>query len=61
MFPNNVYQRTTRKVRLLSIVGLVVVLQACGNVATRDLREFVETAYQDKKPEIEPLPVIEPY
>ena len=50
-----------QEVRLLSIVGLVVVLQACGNVATRDLREFVETAYQDKKPEIEPLPVIEPY
>ena len=49
------------KRRLLLVAGLSLVLQACGNVATRDLREFVETAYQDKKPDIEPLPVIEPY
>jgi len=36
-------------------------LQACGDAAIKDLKVFVDTAYQDKKPEIEPLPIIEPY
>ncbi len=66
MFPNRfasktTTSKTTSSSKLLVVAGLTLVLQACGNVATRDLREFVETAYQDKKPEIEPLPVIEPY
>lgn len=61
MFPNRFASKTTISSKLLAVAGLTLVLQACGNVATRDLREFVETAYQDKKPEIEPLPVIEPY
>lgn len=61
MFPNRFASKTTSSSKLLVVAGLTLVLQACGNVATRDLREFVETAYQDKKPEIEPLPVIEPY
>jgi len=36
-------------------------LQACQDKQMTDLREFVATAYQDKKPEIEPLPEIQPY
>ena len=36
-------------------------LSACGDGRISDLKEFVDTAYQDEKPEIEPLPIIEPY
>lgn len=36
-------------------------LQACQSSELSDLQEFVATAYQDKKPEIEPLPVIQPF
>ena len=42
------------------VVGLLS-LQACGDAAIRDLKTFVDTAYQDEKPEIEPLPILEPY
>lgn len=42
---------------LLSVFGL----QACQDRQMADLKLFVETAYQDKKPEIEPLPEIKPY
>lgn len=61
MFLNSVLEQPSKLYRLVTVLLVGVFLQACGNVATRDLREFVETAYQDKKPEIEPLPVIEPY
>ncbi len=44
-------------VMLLSLVWL----SACGDSGMSDLREFVETAYQDEKPEIDPLPPFEPY
>ncbi|WP_189402743.1 pilus assembly protein PilP [Arenicella chitinivorans] len=61
MYQNSVNQVPSSHLKLILVVGIAFALQACGNVATRDLREFVDTAYQDKKPEIEPLPVIEPY
>jgi len=46
--------------RLLVLLALVV-LQACSQGSHSDLKSFVEDAYSDKKPEIEPLPIIEPY
>jgi len=36
-------------------------LQGCVDSQMSDLREFVADAYKDKKPEIEPLPEIEPH
>lgn len=36
-------------------------VQGCGGGGMDDLEEFVATAYQDKKPEIEPLPEIKPF
>ena len=39
----------------------VCLLQACGGSGMDDLEEFVATAYQDKKPDIEPLPEIKPF
>lgn len=51
----------SRPVTSMLVVLCTLSLQGCGDAAIRDLREFVDTAYQDKKPEIEPLPIIEPY
>lgn len=36
-------------------------LSGCQSSELSDLEEFVTTAYQDKKPEIESLPAIQPY
>ena len=36
-------------------------LVACGGDQMSDLREFVGQAYQNEKPEIEPLPEIQPF
>ncbi|MEO0367868.1 MAG: pilus assembly protein PilP [Pseudomonadota bacterium] len=44
-----------------SVVLLLLILSGCGDSAVSDLREFVDTAYQDKKPEIEPLPEQTPF
>lgn len=44
--------------------GLVIfalMLQGCVGSDMSDLETFVETAHQDKKPEIEPLPEIPPF
>lgn len=43
------------------ILLVAALLSACGDGGMSDLREFVDTAYQDKKPEIDPLPPFEPY
>ena len=43
---------------LLAVVGG---LSACGEVDKSDLVDFVENAYKDSKPEIEPLPEIRLY
>jgi len=40
---------------------LLLVLQACQDRSMSDLKHFVATAHQDKKPEIEPLPEMQPY
>jgi len=45
----------------VSIVLLAMLLQGCADSEMRDLRDFVADAYKDKKPEIEPLPEIQPY
>ena len=47
--------------RAVVIMAGVLLLQACQDRSMGDLREFVATAYQDRKPEIEPLPEIEPF
>jgi len=52
MFPNN---------KLVSILVMSLALQGCVDSGMSDLRSFVADAYKDKKPEIEPLPEIEPY
>lgn len=48
-------------VRLTVVAFLLLVLGGCQDSKMTDLRKFVESAYQDKKPEIEPLPEIPPY
>lgn len=42
-------------------VGLCLVLQACSDSSMPELKQFVATAHQNKKPIIEPLPEIRPY
>jgi type IV pilus assembly protein PilP len=54
MFPNNIN-------KLVSVALLAVVLQGCNDSKMTDLRDFVADAYKDKKPEIDPLPEIQPY
>lgn len=51
--------KVSAKVLLVSAIALV--LQGCQDTSMSDLRKFVNEAYQDKKPEIEPLPEIQPY
>lgn len=46
--------------RLITLGGLLF-LSACSPSGHSDLENFVKTAYQDKKPEIEPLPEIPPF
>ena len=48
-------------VRVAVVIACAIFLQACVDSNMTDLREFVETAYQDEKPEIDPLPPFEPY
>ena len=45
----------------LAVVLMAIVLAGCAGSDMSDLREFVDTAHQDKKPEIEPLPEIPPF
>jgi type IV pilus assembly protein PilP len=48
-------------VRLLVLTLSLVLAQGCVDSNMTDLREFVADAYKDKKPDIEPLPEIQPY
>lgn len=50
-----------RFIRLTFAAVLLGLAQACSFGGMSDLEEFVATAYKDKKPEIEPLPEIQPY
>ena len=47
--------------RVAATVCCALALQGCLDSNMTDLREFVETAYQDEKPAIDPLPPFEPY
>ena len=49
------------KYKSLVLISLLLTLQACGGGGMSDLKDFVATAYKDRKPEIEPLPEIQPY
>ena len=61
---------TSNKIRVFSLHNVyklalgafcLLLLQGCEDRSMSDLREFVATAYENKKPEIEPLPEIEPF
>jgi type IV pilus assembly protein PilP len=47
--------------KLVLIASVALVLQGCVDSNMTDLRKFVADAYKDKKPEIDPLPEIQPY
>lgn len=48
-----------KPVKPLLITSLFcIVLSGCSSDGLEDLREFVKTAYADKKPKVEPLPEI---
>jgi type IV pilus assembly protein PilP len=47
--------------RLQLMATMLLVLPACSDGEMSDLKSFVATAYQDKKPEIESLPEIQPF
>jgi type IV pilus assembly protein PilP len=49
-------------VRLIAIAGVATLLGACAPQADlSDLRRFTRDAYKDRKPEVEPIPQLEPY
>jgi len=45
----------------LSMMVCLMLLQGCQDSGMADLKKFVNDAYKDDKPEIEPLPEIQPY
>jgi type IV pilus assembly protein PilP len=55
--------RGVSRAALKSMVACLVLLSlaGCQDSNMTDLKEFVASAYRDKKPEIEPLPEIPPY
>jgi len=58
------YFHTTNSIRIFRTATALVLcflLFSCQDREMADLKEFVATAYQDKKPDIEPLPEIPPY
>ena len=55
------YIASNSVLRMTALVLCMFGLQACQNNQMADLKQFVATAYQDKKPEIEPLPEIKPF
>lgn len=48
-------------IRLQLMAIFLLLLSACSGGEMSDLKSFVATAYQDKKPEIESLPEIQPF
>jgi type IV pilus assembly protein PilP len=46
--------------RLTAVVFASMLASACGGPQLDDLREFTQTAYADRKPQVEPLPEILP-
>lgn len=61
MLINRIKRKSVRSSRGLLAAVLLLTLQACGGDNLDDLRTFVDNAYKDKKPEIEPLPPIQPF
>jgi len=53
--------RISSSIKALFGIVIALSLQACQDRSMSDLKHFVATAYEDKKPEIEPLPEIQPY
>lgn len=48
-----------KSVKLLLVAGLLgIALSGCSGDGLQDLRDFVNNAYADKKPKVEPLPEI---
>lgn len=47
--------------KLFAWLVIMVFLAGCQDSNMPDLKEFVASAYRDKKPDIEPLPEIAPY
>jgi type IV pilus assembly protein PilP len=47
--------------QILLLLSVAFSLAACGDSGMSDLREFVDTAYSDRKPEIDPLPEMKPF
>ena len=50
-----------KSLQIIMLAGSLLYLNGCQNSDMPDLKEFVATAYQNEKPEIEPLPEIQPY
>lgn len=48
-------------IRSWVLISLCLSIAACGGDGMDDLRTFVDQAYADKKPDIEPLPPIRPF
>lgn len=55
------FHRINSFVKIVSALLLLTSVQACQNSEMSDLKGFVSSAYKDRKPEIEPLPEIQPY
>lgn len=49
------------KARVVALCLACSALAACSHDGLSDLREFVNTAYANRKPAIEPIPAIKPY
>ncbi len=54
-------QNPNKLAQHLVLLSVALALVACGDSRMSDLREFVDTAYADRKPEIEPLPEMKPF
>ena len=51
----------SREYRLVLVALVLALLTGCQQQSMQDLVSFVDNAYKDEKPEIEPLPPIVPY
>jgi len=60
-FMVKITMKTIKQINVLFIFSLLALLQGCQDSGMADLRAFVDNTYKDNKPEIEPLPEIQPY
>ena len=47
--------------KLILSFCLIVCLSGCQDSSMSDLKEFVDSAFKDERPDIEPLPVVAPF